>query len=303
MPIPDYQTLMLPFLRLLGDGKEHALSDLSHQLSIEFNLTKEELSETLSTGGKKFHNRVQWARVYLSKSGLLDTPGRAVYKITKEGLEVLNKSPDKIDGKLLEQFEGYRAFVGINREKTRETSKLEPESSLTPDEIFSEAFEKMERTLRDDLLEKIMDSPAIFFEKLVPELLLKMGYGPFKPEVTRSTNDGGIDAIIPQDQLGLDNVYIQVKRWTNNVQRDSLQQFVGALEERKTNKGIFVTTSGFSKGAKEYVSKANRRIVLIDGEKLSKLMVDHNVGVETKRTFNVKTIVSNYFPGPGSTLI
>lgn len=298
MPIPDYQTLMLPLLKLLADNNEHSLSELSNKLSVEFNLTPEEINETLPTGGKKFHNRVQWARAYLFKSGLLETPSRAVYKITKEGKKVLDQSPDKIDNKFLEQFDGYWSFkgaTGTKKGKAKKQPVTTEESSLTPEEVFAGAFEEIENKLREDILTMVMDSSPSFFENLIMDILKKMGYGPYEAKVTSPSHDGGIDGIIPQDELGLDNVYIQAKKWKDNVTREAVQQFVGALDGLKTNKGIFATTSKFSKGAIEYVGKANKRIVLIDGEKLTKLMVTHNVGVKIQTSFLVKAIDPNYF--------
>jgi restriction system protein len=300
--IPDFQTVMLPLLKLLSDGQEHSVSELVEQLSASFGLSEQEVKQLLPSGQRTFYNRVLWARVYLSKAGLLATPSRGNYQITDEGKNVLSQNPGRIDMKFLEQFPGYLVFKGTKKKKNQDVpNELNIESKLTPDEVFSEAYNEIRNRLSQDLLSRVKECSSFFFERLVVGLLVKMGYGDFtrensgKAKATGGSNDGGIDGIIPQDKLGLDSVYIQAKKWENVVSRPEIQKFVGALEGVRARKGIFLTTSTFSEGAKNYVKNIDKKVVLIDGERLAELMIDNDIGVALATSYQIKKIDSDYF--------
>lgn len=309
MAIPDFQTIMLPLMKLLGDGQEHSLSEVVEKLSASFGLSEQEVKQLLPSGQRIFYNRVMWARVYLFKAGLLATPSRGNYKITDEGINVLKQSPVRIDMKFLEHFEGYLVFKRTKNvkslpdtEKIQELGKeLSQKSELTPDEVFSGAYSEIRGKLVQELLSRVKECSPFFFERLVVGLLVKMGYGNFTPEdsgnarVTSPTNDAGIDGIIPQDKLGLDTVYIQAKKWENVVGRPEVHKFVGALEGVRARKGIFLTTSTFSEGAKNFVKNIDKKVVLIDGERLAELMIDNDVGVTLALSYQIKKIDSDYF--------
>ena len=300
MPIPDYQTIMLPLLEVLKDENTYSTRDLTEKLAVHFKLTDQERRELLPSGQQPiFANRVGWARTYLKKAGLLESERRATQKITQAGLEVLSKKPDHIDISFLAQFP---AFVEV---RTRHADTIiAPESveqgveSRTPEELLDRTYTSIQNEMAEELLAKVKSCSPDFFEKLVVELLLKMGYGGSIKDAGKAigqTGDGGIDGIIKEDKLGLDAIYIQAKRWEGTVGRPEIHKFVGALEGQRAKKGVFITTSYFSKDALEYVSKINTKIVLIDGEELARLMIDNNVGVSTLRTYDIKKIDSDYF--------
>jgi len=303
MAIPDFQSIMLPLLKLLNDGKEHSISELVDKLSASFGLSEQEVKQLVPSGFQRtFYNRVLWARVYLSKAGLLVTPSRGNYQITDEGKNVLSQNPQRIDMKFLERFDGYLVFKGTKKKKNQDVlNELADESKLTPDEILSEAYNEIQNRLSQDLLSRVKECSSFFFEHLVVGLLVKMGYGDFtrkstgKAKTTGGSNDGGIDGIIPQDKLGLDTVYIQAKKWENVVSRPEIQKFVGALEGVRARKGIFLTTSTFSEGAKNYVKNIDKKVVLIDGERLVELMIDNDIGVALATSYQIKKIDSDYF--------
>jgi len=302
MPIPDYQTVMLPLLKLATDKEEHKVSDLAEQLAKHFMLNEQELKEVLPSGQAfVFSNRVAWAKTYLKKAGLLDSNKRGTVTITERGLKLLNTKPDRIDVKLLKQFPEFLEFQNIKNEagevnvaKTTSVSDLQ-----TPEEILESAYQNIRRTLAQELLSKIKTSPPIFFERMVVELLVKMGYGGSLKDAgqaTKYTNDEGIDGIIKEDKLGLDVIYIQAKRWTDQaVGRPDIQSFVGALDGQRANKGIFITTSRFATTATEYVKSITKKVILIDGEQLANFMIDYGLGVSPVANYELKKIDSDYF--------
>lgn len=298
--IPDYQTCMLPLLKYAEDKNEHKFSDAVEYLSDEFALTKEERKELLPSKTQDvITNRIGWARTYLKKAGLLEDTRRGYFKITERGLSVLSENLEKLSTKYLQKFDEFIAFREKHIEKDT-SSEIELTTEATPEEMLETGFAKLSENLIDDLLAKIEESSPSFFEHLVVDLLVHMGYGGSFSEaaqVVGKSGDEGIDGIIKEDKLGLDTIYIQAKRWKGVVGRPEIQKFAGALLGQKASKGVFITTSSFTKEAEEYVSSVDRKVVLIDGTKLATLMIEHNVGISTVRTFEIKRIDSDYFEG------
>jgi restriction system protein len=298
MSIPDYQTLMLPLLKLIADGNEYHLSPLVSVLSDNFKLTQEERKQLLPSGQMTtIKSRAGWARTYLKKAGLLEQPKRGYLKITSRGVDVLNKNLEKIDAKFLEQ---YPEFITFRDAGKNENSLLEQIENIetTPEENIENSIFKINNQLSNDLLDAIKSCSPVFFEKLVVELLLAMGYGGSRAgagRATQQTADGGIDGIIDEDKLGLDAIYIQAKRWENVIGSPEIQKFVGALQGNRAHKGVFITTSDFTKSAKEYVKNIQNKVILIDGLTLAKLMIENNVGVSTITTYAIKKIDTDYF--------
>lgn len=303
MAIPDYQTLMLPILKLAADGNEHKFSTAVEDLASQFSLTDEERNELLPSGNQAvFNNRVGWARSYLKQAGLLDSPKRGFFKITKTGRDFLQTNPVKIDSSTLEQFPEFIEFKNRKREKDENgvPSNIPPKNdkSETPEDALATAYAQLRSTLESELLSIIKDASPSFFERLVVDLLVQMGYGGNRQNAGKAlgrSGDGGIDGIINEDRLGLDVIYIQAKRWEGSVGRPEIQKFAGALQGQRAKKGVFITTSSFTKEAREYVSLIDVKIILIDGERLTTLMVDHNVGTSTIGQYEVKKIDSDYF--------
>jgi restriction system protein len=299
MPVPDYQTLMLPLLRLASDRKEHSITDAAEQLAKEFRLSEADLGEMLPSGRQtKFKNRVGWARTYMKMAGLLEAPGRGRFRITPRGLTVLQSQPSRIDVSFLSQFPEFMEFREISREATNEESKAHSSSEQTPEEVLDQGYQVLRRQLAQDLLERVKKCSPSFFEQLVVNLLVAMGYGGSRADAGQAigrSGDGGIDGTIKEDRLGLDIVYVQAKRWESTVSRSTVQAFAGSLEGVRARKGVLITTSDFSKDAKEYAATIEKKIVLINGEMLVQLMIDHNVGVSDVASYAVKKIDLDYF--------
>jgi restriction system protein len=300
MAIPDFQSIMLPLLRLLSDGKEHSSQECIRTLADYYNLTEKERTEPLPSGkGILFNNRVAWGLAHMFKAGLLQRPKRAHYQLTDRGREVLASKLDKISLKYLDQFPEHIAFRKHADSQESETSK--PSQSLpadTPEEALESAHQELKETLASDIIQAIMQCSPEFFERLVVDVLVRMGYGGSRKEAGQAVGkagDGGIDGIIKEDRLGLDIIYIQAKRWENVVGSPEIQKFAGALLGNHAKKGIFITTSSFTKGAIEYVSHIEGKIILIDGPRLADLMIEHNVGTTTVATYEVKRLDSDYF--------
>lgn len=301
--IPDYQSLMLPLLKLVSDKQEHKYRDLIEKLAIEFQITDEERKELLASGNQAiFDNRVGWAKTYLKKAGLLDSPKRATFVITQIGLDTLKKNPDRVDAKYLRQFPAFLEFQNASRNdnETEEETTVIAVSEKTPEENLDKAYQRIRKSLASELLQNVVDLSPIFFERLVVELLVKMGYGGSIKDAGKAigkSGDEGIDGTIKEDKLGLDIIYIQAKRWKpgNVVGRPELHKFVGALAGQGAKKGIFITTSNFTKEALDYTPKNETKIVLIDGEQLAQLMIDCNLGCTTQQIYELKKIDSDYF--------
>lgn len=298
MPIPDFQSLMLPLLRLCADGQEHSKRDAVPALAAEFGLSQADLEELLPTGRQgKFDNRVGWAKSYLKQAGLLEITGRGLFRITDRGQQVLKEAPQRMDMKYLERFPEYQAFRARTREPVQNSSALEA-TQTTPEEMLESGYAQLRSTLADEILQRVKTVSPPFFEKLVMQLLLKMGYGGTREDagqVIGKSGDGGIDGIINEDRLGLDVIYIQAKRWEGDVGRPEIQKFVGALAGNKASKGVFITTSGFTKEARAYASQVNSKVVLIDGAMLAELMIDYDIGVSTREIYEIKRVDSDYF--------
>jgi len=301
--IPDYQSLMLPLLKLVSDRQEHKYRDLIENLATEFQVTDEERKELLASGNQAiFDNRVGWAKTYLKKAGLLDSPKRATFVITQIGLDTLKKNPDRIDAKYLRQLPAFLEFQNASRndnEAEEETIIVET-NEQTPEENLDKAYQRIRKSLASELLNKVVDLSPTFFERLVVELLVKMGYGGSIKDAGKAigkSGDEGIDGTIKEDKLGLDIIYVQAKRWRpgNVVGRPELHKFVGALAGQGAKKGIFITTSNFTKEALDYTPKNETKIVLIDGEQLAQLMIDYNLGCTTQQIYELKKIDSDYF--------
>lgn len=301
MAIPDYQMIMLPLLKFAGDEKEHTFREAVDGLANKFELSEEELKELLPSGQQEiFTNRVGWARLYLNKAGLFESPKRGYLQITKRGLQVLKENPKKINVAFLDQFPEFQEFRKVKKKKVNQKNNLENEKETTPEEVLEYAHQNLRNDLATDLLMQVKSCPPSFFEKIVVKLLVSMGYGGSLKDAGKAigrTKDEGIDGIIKEDRLGLDIIYIQAKRWESTVSRPEIQKFAGALQGQRAKKGIFFTTSNFSKEARDYISRIDTKIVLIDGEQFSQLMIDHNIGVTPVSNYEVKKIDSDYFIG------
>jgi restriction system protein len=301
--IPDYQSLMLPLLKLVSDRQEHKYRDLVENLASEFQVTDEERKELLASGNQAiFDNRVGWAKTYLKKAGLLDSPKRATFVITQIGLDTLKKNPDRVDAKYLRQFPAFLEFQNASRNdnETEEEIIIVETNEQTPEENLDKAYQRIRKSLASELLNRVVELSPTFFERLVVELLVKMGYGGSIKDAGKAigkSGDEGIDGTIKEDKLGLDIIYIQAKRWRpgNVVGRPELHKFVGALAGQGAKKGIFITTSNFTKESLEYTPKNETKIVLIDGEQLAQLMIDYNLGCTTQQIYELKKIDSDYF--------
>ena len=298
MPVPDYQSIMLPLLKFIGDGKERSLRETIESLAQQFGLSEEERKELLPSGRQAtFDNRVGWARTYMKKAGLLDYSGRGFFSITERGQEVLSQNPTEINAKFLKQFPEFVEFQKVKKPVEGE-SKTPEEPPITPEESLEAAFQELKESLASDLLQTIKQCPPDFFERLVVDVLITIGYGGSRREAGQAmgkTGDGGIDGIIKEDKLGLDIIFIQAKRWENTVGRPEIQKFAGALQGQRARKGIFITTSNFSKEALSYVKSIDSKIILIDGQQLAELMIENNVGVSPVSAYEVKKIDSDYF--------
>ncbi|MCD2514591.1 restriction endonuclease [Comamonas endophytica] len=291
---------MLPFLRHLGDGKEHSLRDTEEALAEHFNLTPAERAELLPSGQQGiFKNRIGWARTYLKKAALIEAPKRAVFKITERGLQTLASNPKRIDARFLEQWPEFIEFRDISRASILQEQPVDlPITTTTPEETIENAYQGLREQLAQELLAKILSCSPTFFEQLVVELLVKMGYGGSRRDAGErigQTGDGGIDGIIKEDRLGLDTIFIQAKRWQGSVGRPEIQKFVGALQGQRARKGVFITTSYYTTDAIDYVTRIDTKVVLIDGKQLSGLMIDFDIGVSVASSFVVKRIDSDYF--------
>lgn len=300
MAIPDYQSIMSPLMKYAQDKKEHSLRDAIENLSDEFELTNDERKELLPSGQQAvFDNRVGWARTYLKKAGLLETPRRGYFKITDSGLNAVKEPPDRIDVNFLKKYPSFIEFQKIKHDKETDSDNKSDEN-ITPEEAIESAHEKIRDGLSYELLANIKNCSPAFFEKLVVDLLVRMGYGGTRKDAGKAigrSGDDGIDGIINEDRLGLDVLYIQAKRWENVVGRPEIQKFAGALQGYRAKKGIFLTTSDFTKDAVEYTSRIESKIILVGGQKLSNLMIDFSIGVSPVAKYEIKRIDSDYFTG------
>lgn len=305
MSVPEFQDFILPALIALKDGKiknKHEISDLVADF---MNISMEDRQELVPSGVKpRYYDRTSWALYYLYRANLIDRPQHAKYLINDLGRKILSNPPKKIDKKYLMQFPEFVKFAMGNKESNaNHAEKVEDKiniiSNVTPeDEIYS-IYKEINNKLSDDLLDLVKSVAPSFFEQLVIDLLLKMGYGGSKAEAAKAvgkSGDGGIDGIINEDRLGLDKIYVQAKRWEGTVGRPIVQAFVGSLAGLHAKKGIFITTSDFTKDARDYIQKVEHQVSLIDGDKLVSLMIEHNLGINVAYTYDIKKIDRDYFP-------
>ena len=299
MAIPDYQTIMLPLLRHLANQQERSNQETHDALAAYFGLTEEERKALLSSGQQTvFANRVGWAKVYLKKAGLIESSRRGFHKITRRGVEVLKGDPQTINTQFLMQFPEFEQFIRPN--KADYVTQKDFSEEKTPREHLEYGYQSIRRELSVETLKRVKACSADFFERLVVDLLVKMGYGGSHQDAGESvgkSGDGGIDGIIKEDKLGLDAIFIQAKRWEASIGRPEVQKFAGALQGQRAKKGIFITTSDFTKEAQDYVRNIDNKIVLIGGDQLATFMIDHDVGVMKEASYEIKKIDLDYFAG------
>jgi len=304
MPLPDYQTIMLPFLKIAEDGKQHSKREVVDKLAIDFKLSESELKELLPSGKQElFDNRVGWARTYLKKAGLIDSPSRGYFCITERGLDLLKHNPSKIDGKILRQYPEYREFVNYNNSRVyhdvSDNKLTKEDEEKTPQERLYNAYEQINEALARDILQQLKTVSPKSFEHIVVDLLVKMGYGGSDKDAAQAigrSGDEGVDGVINQDTLGIDRIYVQAKRWNETtIGHSDIRNFIGALDFKHAERGIFITTSTFTKDIIEKVDRSSKRIILIDGNELSKLMITHKVGVSIEDAFELKKLDMDYF--------
>ncbi len=308
MAIPDYQSLMLPVLRLASDGAEHRIADVVDSLAEQLKLSDSEREELLPSGKQPvFNNRVHWAKTYLAQAKLLVGTRRAFFKITDRGRAALAENISRIDAKYLRRFPEFNSFIAGDAKAELPAADSTPViddkaiSQGTPDELLRATIKEVENALAAELIPRICAASPAFFERLVVDLLLKMGYGGSRAEAGRAlgkTGDGGIDGVIDQDQLGLDRIYIQAKKYDpdNAVSEPDIRNFCGSLGANKAAKGVFVTTSYFTKPAEDFAERHPYKVVLIDGDLLARLMIHHSVGVRIVDTMHYKKIDDEFFP-------
>lgn len=299
MPIPSYDELMLPVLQELRDGQEHHVRDVRERIAGILSLTEADRNELLPSGKQfVFDNRVGWAKTYMEKAGLVRTVRRGVYQITDRGLSLLQENPKALNNEVLERFSEFRDFRDGGLDSDAIASGDDRALQRTPVEQLEAAYRELRRNTELQMLEAVSRASPGFFERLVVELLVKMGYGGSLEEagkVLGRSHDGGLDGVINEDPLGLDVIYLQAKRWQKTVGRPDIQAFTGTLEGERARKGVFITTSGFSNEAREYVKRIDKKIVLIDGTQLAALMFENDLGVATRSTFAVKVLDSDFF--------
>lgn len=308
MPIPTHEDAMLPVLETLADGQSHHRRDLTETMIERFQLTPAEREALLpSRKSSVIGSRTGWALSYMKQAGLVQSPRRGCYEITALGRETLAAGPSRIDNDFLQRFETFRDFrarsrterAALHDEGAAISPTLPPLSiGQTPDEALEEAYARMRASVEAELLDAVKQAAPGFFEQLVIDLLVKMGYGGSRTEAARAigrSGDGGIDGVIDEDRLGLDVIYIQAKRWEGSVGRPEIQKFAGALQGQRASKGIFITTSSYTREAVDYAQRIGTRIILVDGLRLSSLMFEFNVGVSPRSIYTVKSLDGDYF--------
>lgn len=304
MTVPDYQTLMLPVLRLAAEG-EKRVGDVIDRVADEFGLSTEERQEMLPSGRQRvLHNRIHWAKFYMSKAGLIASPGRGRFIATDDGRKLLAANPGRIDVHLLLQRPAFRDFYKANGSGSKPASEVADihvdVDATTPEEQIEAAYQALQSALRAELLERITQNSPEFFEQLIVDLLVAMGYGGSHKNAAEQlgrSGDGGVDGVVNEDRLGLDRVYVQAKRYaaSNPVGRPDVQAFVGSLVGLGATKGVFVTTSTFSQQARDFVKHLTQRVILIDGQRLTDLMIEHDVGVRISRAIAFKRLDEDFF--------
>ena len=295
MAVPDFQSFFKPLLDLAADGKEHSVQESRKVISKVMALSESDLNERLPSGAQtKFENRVAWAKSYFIQAKLLESPRRSMFCVTQRGMDLHKAGHERIDIRILSQ---YPEFLEFHKARPAEGEGPEP-AKVTPEETLQKSYESIRGDLAGQIVQRTADNSPQFFERLVVDLMVAMGYGGSRADAGRSiggSGDEGIDGIIKEDRLGLDLIYLQAKRWEGTVGRPEVQKFVGALEGKRAKKGVFITTSKFSDEAKDYVEAIESKVILIDGPMLAELMIDYGLGTTTTATFHVKRIDSDYF--------
>jgi restriction system protein len=298
MAVPDYQSYMKPMLELLVGSDELRITDITARMAEHFALTQEDLADMVPSGAKSRHvDRVGWAAAYLKQAGLLESPRRAFYRISPDGRAAL-ATGDEINSAYLERYDKFQAFRSRKRGGEAPNPEPDPDNGRTPDEVLDDTYQSLRDGLAQEILDRLHTVPPDLFEQIVIDLLLAMGYGGSGRDAARRvgrSGDGGIDGLINEDRLGLDVVYIQAKRWQGTVGTPNLRDFAGSLEERKAVKGVFITTSDFTKDARDFVNRIGKRIILINGEDLAQYMIDYDIGVKNRTTYVIKKLDEDYF--------
>lgn len=305
MAVPDFQTIMRPLLAVLADGQDHSITAARDVLAEHFSLTPDELAAQIPSGrAKLFANRVGWATTHLYRTGLIERPQRSVYRITERGRTVLAECPERVDLKVLAQFEEFHEFRGRSPTATVKPSTseggAEGGADETPEEQIEHAHRLMRSALAAEVLDRVKEQSPGFFEQLVLDVLQAMGYGGSQEDaITRlgQSGDEGVDGVIREDELGLDLIYVQAKLWGNSVGRPEIQKFFGALHGKRAGKGVFITTSSFTREAVSFANNVTPRVILVDGKELARFMINYGVGVATDRTYEIKRIDLDYFAG------
>jgi restriction system protein len=299
MAVPDFQSFFRPLLEIATDGKEHSLKEAREIIAKEMALSEEDLKEPLPSGLQtKFDNRVAWAKSYFVQAKVLMSPRRGYFLITDRGRELLQQGHEKINIKVLNQYAEFIEFHKAKPDKTDEEGVGDEIQTETPEELLQKAYQSIRNDLAGEIISRIKNNTPQFFENLVIDLMIALGYGGSRADAGRSigqTGDEGVDGIIKEDRLGLDVIYLQAKRWDGTVGRPEVQKFVGALHGKRAKKGVFITTGKFSEDAIKYVENIDPKVILIDGRTLSELMIDYDLGTTTATTFEIKRIDSDYF--------
>ena len=300
MAVPDFQSFFRPLLEIAGDGEEHSLKEARERIAVDFDLSEEDLNELLPSGTqRKFDNRVAWAKSYFVQAKVFEGPKRAHFRITDRGRQLLSEGHERIDVKILNQYPEFVEFHAPGKQnKATPKPTSEESTSETPEEILQKAYQSIRNDLAGEILERIKSNTPSFFENLVVDLMVAMGYGGSRADAGKSigqSGDEGIDGIIKEDRLGLDVIYLQAKRWEGTVGRPEIQKFVGALHGKRAKKGVFITTGKFSEEAREYVRSIDPKVILLDGKDLAQYMIDFNLGTSKAVTYEIKKIDSDYF--------
>jgi restriction system protein len=300
MPIPTVENFLLPLLRGLADGEVHPIREFRDKLCDEFGLSEAEREELLPSGQRMVANRIGWARTYLNKAGLIESPKRGYWIVSEEGKRVLERNLPAIDNNFLKQYESFREFLTPKTKEESDTSdgQRDDDSSATPDEVIDAAYLRHRKAVQSDLLETLKKTSPFFFEKVVLQLLRGMGYGGVTGRglVTPKSSDGGIDGVIYEDKLGLDTVVIQAKRWEGTVGRQTVQAFVGSMDLHRSRKGVVLTTSKYSHDAIDYIERIEgKKVVLIDGDQLTELMIDYQIGVTPTKNYQLVDVSQDFF--------
>lgn len=298
MAVPDFQSFFKPLLDLAADGQEHSIQEARNAIAKQMALPETDLNERLPSGTQtKFENRVAWAKSYFIQAKVLEAPRRSVFRITDRGRELLRAGHKRIDIRILNQYPEFLEFHK-GRRGEEETENEGEAAKETPEETLQKSYQSIRNDLASQLVQRISQNTPNFFERLVVDLMVAMGYGGSRADAGRSiggTGDEGIDGVIKEDKLGLDIVYLQAKRWDGTVGRPEVQKFVGALHGKRAKKGVFITTAKFSDDAKRYVEAIDPKVILIDGRTLAELMIDHGLGTTTTVSYDIKRIDSDYF--------